>query len=423
MIHFGIISPPVPGHINPFSALGRELIERGHRVTVFHFADLEKKIHAEGLEFYAIGQKDHPFGAFPESLARLGRLHGVGALRFTINAVAKTTEMFLRDGSEALKAANIDMLLADQMEPVGSALAEHLGIPFVTICNALVLNQEWSVPPPFTPWTYNLSVWGRVRNALGYRVSSFLTGSVTKAVQERRKQWKLPLLRSADESFSKLAQISQQVAAFDFPRKELPPCFHYVGPLRKNPPRPVEFPWDKLDGRPLIYASLGSLQNRREAVFKCFAEACQDLKVQLLITHGGGLGEDFARTLPGTPLVVSYAPQTDVLKRARLTLTHAGLNTVLDSLAAGVPLVAIPITYEQPAIANRIQWVGAGKVLALGSLNAMNVRKTIQEVMGDASCQDRARRIQEKIAEAGGVKRAADIIEQVLRTGVAVTTS
>jgi len=46
----------------------------------------------------------------------------------------------------------------------------------------------------------------------------------------------------------------------------------------------------------------------------------------------------------GSPLVVEYAPQLELLAKARLTITHAGLNTVLDSLSNGVPLVAIPIT-------------------------------------------------------------------------------
>ena len=73
MKHFGIISPPVAGHLNPFSALGRELIRRGHRVTVFHMADLESKLQAEGLEFCRIGESDHPLGTLRKTLAEIGR--------------------------------------------------------------------------------------------------------------------------------------------------------------------------------------------------------------------------------------------------------------------------------------------------------------------------------------------------------------
>src|SRR6185437_2662042 len=120
---------------------------------------------------------------------------------------------------------------------------------------------------------------------------------------------------------------------------------------------------------------------RKESVFRCFAEACEGLPVQLVITHGGGLDERAVASFPGKPLVVSYAPQMAVLAKTCLTLTHAGLNTVLDSLANGVPLVAIPITYEQPAIARRIEWCGAGRVVPLEKLNASVLREAARAVL------------------------------------------
>src|SRR5580658_10112348 len=102
-MHFGIITPPVAGHLLPFGALGRELIARGHRVTVIQMADIGERVRTEGLEFVAIGQSDHPLGSLPESLAQLGRLQGLGALRFTIAAVRKTTGMLCRDAPAAIR--------------------------------------------------------------------------------------------------------------------------------------------------------------------------------------------------------------------------------------------------------------------------------------------------------------------------------
>src|SRR5437763_6146051 len=114
MKHFGIISPPVSGHIHPFAALGRELLARGHRVTCFQMADLEEKIRDEGIDYRPIGLGDHPVGSLPRSLRRLGQLSGVAALRFTIRAVERTSIMMCRDGPAAIKAAGIDALLVDQ---------------------------------------------------------------------------------------------------------------------------------------------------------------------------------------------------------------------------------------------------------------------------------------------------------------------
>ena len=414
-MHLGIVSPPVSGHINPFAALGRELLRRGHRVTWFHMEDLAERIAGEDLEFCAIGQKDHPLGSLPQSLAQLGRLQGWPALRFTINAIRQTTEMLCRDLPEAVRRAGIDALLVDQTEPAGGSVAEHLGMPFITVCNALALNRDPYVPPPFTPWGYHRAAWARLRNAVGYAISDRLMSPVTHALGECRRQWKLPPLRSGDDSCSKLAQISQQPAEFDFPRQKLPVSFHYAGPLRDPTPRRDDFPWERLDGRPLIYASLGTLQNGKEAIFRCFSEACAGLDVQLVIAHGGGLDQQAVASLAGNPVVVPYAPQVEVLKRCSLTLTHAGLNTILDSLSQGVPAIAIPITFEQPAIAARLLWVGAGCRLSLAQLEAKSLGRRIEEVLEGGNYKRAAGRIADSIRLAGGVQKAAGIIEQSLK--------
>lgn len=413
-MRFGIVTPPVPGHLHPFGALGRELIRRGHRVTVFHMADLEERVQREGLEFSPLGQSDHPRGSLPVSLEKLGQKKGAAALRFTIDAVAKTTEMMLRDAPGAMRAAGIETILADQMEPAACALAEHLGIPFITICNALALNREPGVPPAFSPWSYSDSPLARVRNRIGYAVSDRITSPIRRVVDRYRAQWKLRRHFSTDESFSSLAQISQLPRAFDFPRTQLPAAFHYTGPLRDAGNREIPFPWEKLDGRALVYASLGTLQNSRLPVFRSFAEACEGLPVQLVITHGGGLDDVSAATLPGKPIVVSYAPQLELLKRARLTLTHAGLNTVLDALSHGVPMIAVPITYEQPAIAERVRRCGAGETLPLGKLSARTLRPLLEKVLGSDSYQAEAGKMAVAISEAGGVAKAAGLITSCL---------
>jgi zeaxanthin glucosyltransferase len=409
-LHFGIVSPPVPGHIHPFGALGRELIRRGHRVSLIHMPDLEEQARQEGLEFISIGHQTHPRGSLGASLASLGKLHGVAASKFTIRAVAKTTRMMLEEGPRAVRAAGISILLVDQMEPAGGTIADYLGLPFVTVCNALALNREPGIPPPFTPWRFVDSWWGRARNRLGYLAGDRFTRPVTKVVDRYRRQWGLHPHAGPEDSFSPLAQISQQPSAFDYPRRRLPPQFHYAGPLRSTLPAPIDFPWGKLDGRPLIYASLGTLQNSRLPLFRCFAEACRTLDAQLVMTHGGGLSASDAASISPGPLIVSYAPQLELIARARLTLTHAGLNTVLDSLSYGVPVVAIPITYEQPAIAERLRYAGAGESLAMKGLGSEGLRETIKRVMSAESYTRSARRIAESIREAGGVQKAADII-------------
>jgi MGT family glycosyltransferase len=274
----------------------------------------------------------------------------------------------------------------------------------VTICNALLLNREPNVPPPFTGWPYNPSSWARVRNNLGYFASDRLTRPIAEVVQGCRKSWGLRPHRTPEESFSPLAQISQQPELFDFPRQHLAPSFHYVGPLRRPKTLRPEFPWARLDGRPLIYASLGTLQNSRPDIFHLFAEACQGTNSQLVIAHGGGMTEEQEKQLPGNTVAVSYAPQLELLARSALTITHAGLNTVLDSLTFGVPLIAIPITYEQPAIARRIVFRSVGETIPFQRLTPDVLRNKIRRLLAlDSPYRANAAKMAGAIRAAGGV--------------------
>ena len=396
------------GHLNPFLALARELQRRGHRVTVFHMADLAPSVGAEQVDFVPIGERDHPVGSLPRSLAELGRLSGVAALRFTVRAVARTTEMICRDAPQAVHDAHVDMLLVDQTEPAGGSVAEHLGIPFVTLCNALALNREPDVPPAFSPWNYRESVWARIRNRLGYAVSDRILAPVRGVLKDYRRRWKLPAHKGPEDSYSQLAQISQLPREFDFPRKFLPPSFHYVGPLRSPERHKVEFPWERLDGRPLIYSSLGTLQNLKTNLFRCFVEACEGLDVQLVIA---GRSQESLDPLPGNVIAAAYAPQLELLEKATLTVTHGGLNTVLDSLSCGVPMVLVPLTYEQPAIAARVARIGAGEILPLSRVSPERLRAEIRKVRSVDAYSVNARAMAASIRAAGGVTLAAQLIE------------
>jgi zeaxanthin glucosyltransferase len=139
------------------------------------------------------------------------------------------------------------------------------------------------------------------------------------------------------------------------------------------------------------------------------------LDVQLVVSHGGGLTPEEAGSLPGDPLVVTYAPQFELLSRATLTITHAGLNTVLDSLANGVPLVTVPITYEQPAIARRVEWTGVGRSVSFRALRASRLAVAIRDVLATPDYRRAAVGLCEEIQQAGGVRKAANIIEAATR--------
>lgn len=413
MTHFGIICPPYPGHLNPQSALGRELQKRGHRVTFLQLTDLETKILAEGLEFYPIGLSLYQPGLLAETVKKLARLSEIEALNYSVCFCDLITKIICEDAPRAIKKLGIEALLVDQLEPVGESIAESLNLPLICVSCGQAIHRRPDVPPFFTPWRYQNIGWAKLRNQIAYSILDWSCRSILKTINEYRQQYKLPMYHHIySANSSRLAHISQQVKTFDFPISNLPDNFYYTGPFRNPSPKKVSFPYEKLTGQPLIYASLGSIQNTKGKVFYWIAEACAGLDVQLIITHGGGMSETEIKSLPGSPLVVTYAPQTEVLAKASLTITHGGMNTVLDALSYGVPLVAIPITFEQPGTGARIRWTGTGEVIPISQLQISGLRSAIQRVLREPSYYENALQIKKSMGEAGGVRRAADIIEE-----------
>jgi len=112
--------------------------------------------------------------------------------------------------------------------------------------------------------------------------------------------------------------------------------------------------------------------------------------------------------------VVSYAPQLELLRRSTLAISHAGLNTVLEALSESVPIVAIPVTNDQPGVAARISWLGAGEMLQWDGLDDRRLRMTIEKVWKDPTYRGGARRLQQAIRASGGAPRAAAIVHEAL---------
>ncbi|MBD2384731.1 glycosyltransferase [Cylindrospermum sp. FACHB-282] len=419
MTHFGTICPTATGHLNTMTTLGRELKKRGHRVTVLGMCDAEPNAKAAGLEFRAISASEFPLGTTAKFYEHLGKLNGLAALQYTTSLSEKTTALFLQDAPQVIKEAGIEALIIDECIFGGSTVAEILNIPFVTACSALVNGFDDAIPPYFTTWKYNPAWWARLRNRAGYGLTLIFSKSIRQVISQYRRQWKLPPCTSINDfySVSKLALVSQQTEEFEYPRPNLAGLLHFTGThFDATARKPVDFPFEKLNGKPLIYASMGTLQNRLNQIFYYIAEACVGLDAQLVIALGGGLEANLLPNLPGNPLVVKYAPQLELLQKASLTLCHAGTNTVLESLAYGVPLVGIPITNDQPGVAARIAWTGVGKFIPTSRLSSNRLRQAIQEVLTEPSYKQNALRLQTAISQAGGVQRAVDIIEQVVST-------
>src|ERR1700746_3593955 len=190
MARLGAFCFPGTGHINPMTSLARALQRRGHQVVVYGIVDCEARVRAAGVEFCQIGAEDYPPGTLRKLDQRLGELKGLATFRFTVERVKNTARMVLRDGPEAGPRAQVDALLVDEAD-MGGNVAEHLGLPYVSIAFFPPLIQDDRVPPFCFGWNAARGWLSRLRNRLGFRLLSRVAAPIFAVVNEQRKAWGL----------------------------------------------------------------------------------------------------------------------------------------------------------------------------------------------------------------------------------------
>jgi UDP:flavonoid glycosyltransferase YjiC (YdhE family) len=133
------------------TALARALQRRGHQVVIYGIADCEAQVRAAGVEFCLIGAQDYPPGTLRKLDEHLGRLKGLATFKFTVERVKNTARMILRDGPDAVRKSGVEALLVDEAD-MGGNVAEHLGLPFVSIAMFPPLMQDDRIPPFCFGW-------------------------------------------------------------------------------------------------------------------------------------------------------------------------------------------------------------------------------------------------------------------------------
>ncbi len=403
--HIAIIAPPTAGHINPLVALGAALAATGSKITVVNLAEAAPLVADPAVRFAAL---DHPAdrdGGLATYMSALARPSGPIGLPRMIRTSAAMTRLLLDTLPEALTRLGVDAVIADSVEPAGALVARHLRLPFVTAVTGLPLLREPMVPPPFLGWSYRPGVIGLNRNRGGYAVSDMLMKPITGTVAGYARLWGLD--PDPRYQWSDRLQIAQCPAGLDFPRAALPASFRYGTPWRRSEP---DERLPREDERPLIFCSLGSLQGARRSLFAAMTRACAAVGARAVVAHGGGLSDREAASLPGDPLVRAFLPQTRVLQHCSAAILHGGFNTVLDALAAGIPIVAVPLGFEQPATAARLARVGAARVVSSRDAGRGALEPALRRVLTDPGYRRAARLFATEIAAGGGATEAAALV-------------
>jgi zeaxanthin glucosyltransferase len=413
----GFLSLPVAGHLNPMTALARKLQSRGYEIVFIGVPDIEPVVRAAGLDFVSFCEKEYPPGSVAKKLDGVAKLHGLDVIRYTAREVtSRLIKAAFEHLPEKIAETGVNALVLDTAYRLIEVVPIHLGLPYVQVWNILHYDLSGSTPLALYSWPHQTGPEALARNVAGLQIVSEYREAMLPIAQAYAEQNGLEIdWSNPAATISKLAVITQTPKEFDFPIPRLPPQFHYAGPFHDNVGRElVAFPWERLTRKPLIYSSLGTLANGLNKAYRIILEAVAEFPdMQVVLSVGRNINPGDLGAIPSNTVVVRIAPQIALLKRAALCITHAGLNTTLEALAQGVPMVAIPIGYDQPGVAARISYHGVGEFVEIGDLTPRNLSELILKVTTNPNYRDKARRFQRIIGKTRGLDIAADIIERV----------
>jgi zeaxanthin glucosyltransferase len=415
----GFVSMPLSGHLNPMTALARRLQSRGNEIVFFGVPDVEPFARAAGLDFVPYGEAEYPVGSIDKVYSSVAKLHGFEVVRHTcMDLNPDLTRVTFDYLAERLAATGVEALVIDTIHFFIELVPLSMSIPYVHVWNVLHLDFSGTTPASLFSRPLDTSPEGLNRNAEDLHKMGAILGPMAEIARSYAEKVGLKIdWNDPAATVSKLAVITQTPKEFDFPGIPWPAQFHYAGPFHDDEGRgPVPFPWEQLTDKPLIYGSLGTLVNGLDDLYKHILEAVEPLEdVQVVLSVGKNINPENLGPIPSNTIVVRSAPQIELLRLASLCITHAGLNTTLESLAHGVPMVAIPIGYDQPGTAARIAHHGTGEFIEVDELTTARLRGLIEKVLHDPSYHKRALYFQKVISKTRGLDVAADIIEHAFQ--------
>lgn len=368
------------GHIQPLLPYARALRKRGHEVLVAAPAELSGTLREAELTHAPF---DHPGD---EALAPIwARLHDLSGDEANATAVREifaglNARVALPKLQETVRGWRPSIVVRDSVEFAAPVAADLAGV-----LHARVAVHHGSVEDDFLPL------------AAG-------------PVDTLRRQAGLP----PDDGASLRVEpvFTFFPAALDDPADAPTARAPFRVRVPTDEPSTAAAAWATADdGLPLVYITFGTIAGGSphvRSIYRTALDAVAELPVRALLTTGRGLEAGVLGTIPANVHVEAWVPQSDVLPRAAAIVCHGGSGTVLGALAAGVPMVAVPMFADQPHNARRIAAVGAG--LALSKPDAGVLRAAIERVLADADHRRVARRIADEIATLPTADDVVDVL-------------
>jgi MGT family glycosyltransferase len=407
------------GTIPPELGLAAELVSRGHEVVVLSDDTVEAEAMAAGAVFT-------PWQRAPQARARdtdralirdwevknpLAQVRQVGTLLFFGPA-----SLHAHDLTEAISRHSPDVLIVDALLTGASAGAERSGLPTAAVAPNVNMLRTRGVPPMGSGLQPRGGPAGRVRDAALHRLTDALMGTGT--LNATRRDLGLSPVRSLDASVRRADRVIFLTSeAFDFTPSRPDPRVVYGGvPVPPNERVEIEWtpPWPD-DGSPAVLLSLSTTYMQQEDLLQRLVDALGTVECHALVTTGPGLRSRPVQRLPRNVHVVESAPHGAVLPHVDLVITHGGHGTVIRALAAGVPVMVVPISRDQPDNAARVVHHGVG-VKVSKRAKPDKFAATVREVLTDNALRARTAAMAERLAPDLGAAKAVAALEELARS-------
>jgi MGT family glycosyltransferase len=165
------------------------------------------------------------------------------------------------------------------------------------------------------------------------------------------------------------------------------------------------------DEQPLIYLSLGSLGSADVKLMEKLVAELAEAPYRVIVSKGPQHAEF---ELAGNMTGAEFLPQTEILPKVDLVITHGGNNTVTESLYFGKPMVVLPIFWDQHDNAQRIDETGFGVRLDTYRHSGAELTGAIERLLSDDQLAGRLARTSERLQRSPGIEKAADLVERIV---------
>jgi MGT family glycosyltransferase len=366
------------GAVPPELGVARRLISRGHEVRVVGDPTLRDQALGIGAGFAPWVAAPHRTSADPaEDLIKDWEVRSPfeGLRRMRDRLIGGPAGPSATDTAEQIAAYSPDAVVADYFLFGAMIAAQGAGRPVAALVPNIWALPVRGVPPIAAGFPLAKGPLGRARDAALVALVNRVFAKGLPSLNATRAEHGLPALTSFYDQVLTADRILVLTSpTFDYAAPFAPANVRYLGPILDEPgwAEPWTPPWTN-DQRPLVLVALSSTFQNQAALLQRIIDALATLPVRAIVTTGPAIdpGELVAA---GDVRVVRSAPHRPLIEMAAAVVTHCGHGTTLRALAAGVPMVCIPMGRDQDDTAARVVHHGAGlrlsRTASVGAIGA-----------------------------------------------------